>query len=147
MKPIMRFVVALVSLFGVLAAAGPARAHGAAVSRFVASVGEHELAVRASLHLESVLELVEGSHDLAHTGEGQAAIARHEAANTELPARAPDVSLRGKLCVPASRGLRDRGGSVVRQGRPRVRLSEAYFPAVGDVDALRGNGRTAPHRG
>jgi hypothetical protein len=98
--PILRFVVAVASLLGVLVAAGPARAHGAAVSRFVVSVGEHELAVRANLHFESVLELVEGSHDLAHSGEGHAAVARHKERVLSYLREHLTFRAGGTLCVP-----------------------------------------------
>jgi len=65
-------------LLAVLAVAGPARAHGLAVSRFVASVGDDELAVRVHLHLESMVTLIEGSPDSVHAGEGAPAARRHK---------------------------------------------------------------------
>jgi hypothetical protein len=77
-KPILRLAVALLALLVVLVPAGSARAHGSAVSRFVVSVGDGELAVRASLHLESLVTLMEGSPDSVHEGSGQAAVTRHK---------------------------------------------------------------------
>jgi hypothetical protein len=100
MNPILRFVVAVAFLLGVLVVADPARAHGAAVSRFVVSIGERELAVRANLHLESVLGLVEGSPELAHTGEGQAAIERHKLRVLSYLREHLEFRSEGTLCVP-----------------------------------------------
>ncbi|HVJ15368.1 MAG TPA: hypothetical protein VM686_08005 [Polyangiaceae bacterium] len=76
--PFLRLTLALLSLLVVLVPAGSARAHGSAVSRFVVSVGDGELAVRASLHLESVVTLIEGSPDSVHAGSGGAAATRHK---------------------------------------------------------------------
>jgi hypothetical protein len=121
MNPILRLVVAVASLLGVLVAAGPARAHGAAVSRFVVSIGERELAVRANLHFESVLELVEGSHDSAHTGEGQAAIARHKQRVLSYLHEHLKFRSEGTLCTP-----REPQAYGIAEGALYVRVDLVY---------------------
>ncbi len=121
MKPFLRFVFAVASLLGVLVASHPARAHGAAVSRFVVSIGERELAVRANLHLESVLELVEGSHDLAHTGEAPAALERHRERILSYLREHLEFRSGGSLCTP-----REPEGYGIAEAMLYLRVDLAY---------------------